>query len=134
MKTHNILVIGAAGKSGTPVVEQAVKLGHRVTAFVRTPEKAAHLPKAATIVKADGLDAAAVAKAVAGHDTVIITAGGAKSMVSGPVTRNAVAAMKAAGVRRIILLSAYGVGDGAHGLYGFVMSKLGKKLHDDKVA
>lgn len=131
---HSILVIGAAGKSGAPVVEQAIARGHKVTAYVRSPEKAAGLPKAARIVKGDGLDAVALAAAMPGHHTVIITAGGVKDMVSGPVTRNAVAAMRAAGVRRVILLSAYGVGDGAHGLYGFVMSNLGKKLAADKIA
>lgn len=115
-------------------MEQAIARGHQVTAFVRHPDKAAHLPKAATIVQGDGLDAIAVAKAVPGHDTVIITVGDARTYVSGPVTRNAVAAMKAAGVRRIILLAAYGIGDSAHGLYGFVMSRLLGKLNADKLA
>lgn len=134
MAQHNILVIGAAGKSGTPIVEQAIARGHNVTAFVRNPDKASHLPKAAKIVKGDGQDAAAVAKAVPGNDTVIITVGDARNFVSGPVTRNAVAAMKASGARRLILLSAYGIGDGAHGLHGFVLSKLLGKLNADKMA
>jgi uncharacterized protein YbjT (DUF2867 family) len=134
MAQHNILVIGAAGKSGTPIVEQAIARGHNVTAFVRHPDKAAHLPQAATVVQGDGLDAAAVAKAVPGHDTVIITVGDARTFVSGPTARNAVAAMKASGARRIILLSAYGIGDGAHGLHGFVLSKLLGKLNADKMA
>jgi uncharacterized protein YbjT (DUF2867 family) len=133
MAKHRILVIGAAGKSGTPIVEQAIARGDEVSAFVRHPEKAGHLPKAATIVQGDGLDAIAVARAVQGHDTVIVTVGDAKTYVSGPVTRNAVAAMKAAGARRIIVLAAYGVGDSAHGLYGFVMSRLIGKLNADKL-
>lgn len=134
MAQQKILVIGAAGKSGTPVVEQAISHGHSVTALVRHPEKAAHLPKAAVIVKGDGTDAASVVAAVKGHDTVIITVGDRSTFVSGPTARNAVAAMKAAGAKRIILLSAYGIGDSAHGLHGFVLSKVLGKLNADKMA
>jgi uncharacterized protein YbjT (DUF2867 family) len=131
---HSILIIGAAGKSGSPIVRQAVARGYDVTAFVRHPEKAAHLPKQARIVQGDGTDAAAVAAAIPGHDTVIITVGSASVFVSGPTTRNAVAGMKAAGAKRILLLSAYGIGDSAHGLHGFVLSRVLGKLNADKVA
>jgi uncharacterized protein YbjT (DUF2867 family) len=134
MAQHRILVIGAAGRSGTPVVEQAVARGHHVTALVRHPDKAAHLPKAATVVKGDGTDAASVAAAVAGNDTVIITVGDRSTLVSGATARNAVAAMQASGARRIILLSAYGIGDSAHGLHGFLMSRVLSKLNADKMA
>ena len=131
---HSILVIGAAGKSGTPVVQQAIARGHRVTAFVRHPEKAAHLPAAARSVPGDATDAAAVRRAVFGNDTVIITVGDRNTFVSAAAARNAVTAMRSSGARRIILLSAYGIGDSAHGLHGFVLSKLLGKLNADKVA
>jgi uncharacterized protein YbjT (DUF2867 family) len=65
---------------------------------------------------------------------VIITVGSASVFVSGPTARNAVAGMKAAGAKRIILLSAYGIGDSAHGLHGFLLSKVLGKLNADKVA
>ena len=134
MAQHNILVIGAAGKSGTPVVQQAVSRGHTVIAFVRNPDKAAHLPAAARIVQGDATDAAAVAAAMPGNDVVIITVGDRSNFVSAPAARNAVAAMKTTRARRIILLSAYGIGDAAHGLHGFVLSKVLGKLNADKVA
>ena len=134
MAEHSVLVIGGGGKSGSPVVRQALARGYAVTAFVRNPDKAGHLPKGARIVKGDATDAAAVAAAVAGHDTVIITVGDARNYVSADAARNAVAGMKAAGARRVILLSAYGIGDSAHGLHGFVLSKVLGKLNGDKVA
>lgn len=134
MAGHSILVIGAAGKSGSPIVRQAVARGFNVTALVRHPEKAEGFPSQVLIVKGDGTDAASVGAAVRGHDTVIITVGGRTEFVSGPTARNAVAGMKAAGVRRIILLSAYGIGDSAHGIHGFVLSKLLSKLNADKIA
>jgi uncharacterized protein YbjT (DUF2867 family) len=134
MAEHSVLVFGGAGKSGTPVVRQALERGYAVTAFVRHPEKAAHLPKQARIVPGDGTDAAAVAAAIPGHDTVITTIGDRRTLVSAAAARHAVAGMQAAGVRRIILLSAYGIGDSAHGLHGFVLSRVLGKLNVDKVA
>ena len=35
----NIIVFGASGKTGKLVVEQALTLQHKVTAFVRNPTK-----------------------------------------------------------------------------------------------
>jgi uncharacterized protein YbjT (DUF2867 family) len=131
---HSILVIGAAGKSGTPVVQQAIARGHRVTSFVRHPEKAVHLPANARIVQGDATDAEAVLRAIADNDVVIITVGDRKTFVSAAAARNAVAAMHSNGARRIILLSAYGIGDSAHGLHGFVLSKVLGRLNADKVA
>jgi uncharacterized protein YbjT (DUF2867 family) len=130
----NILIIGAAGKTGTELVQQGLQRGHAVTGLVRTPQKAAHLPNAVKIIQGDGTDAAAVAAAIAGHDAVLIAVGDGRTFVSGPITRNAVAGMKAAGVKRVVLLSAYGIGDSAHGLHGFVMTRVFGKLNADKLA
>jgi putative NADH-flavin reductase len=60
-----ILVIGAAGKSGEALVNEALAAGHEVTAFVRG---AAQYKKAnVRVVAGDVLDAAAVDVAVAGR-------------------------------------------------------------------
>jgi len=67
------------------------------------------------------------------HETVLITVANAKTYVPGPATRNAVAAMKASGAGRIIVLAASGIADSAHGIYGFVMSRLLGKLNADKL-
>ncbi len=134
MAQHNILVVGGAGKSGTQVVEAALAAGHAVTAFVRNPAKAAHLPPAAKIFEGDARDAAAIAGAVPGHDVVIITVGGGRTFVSAEAARNVVKAMKGFGVKRVILLSAYGIGDSAHGFHGFMLSKVLSGLNSDKVA
>jgi uncharacterized protein YbjT (DUF2867 family) len=128
------LVIGGTGYVGGHIAERLRSRGFDVTAFVRHPEKAEGFPGQVRIMQGDGTDAAAVAAAIPGHDTVIITVGSASVFVSGPTARNAVAGMKAAGARRIILLSAYGIGDSAHGLHGFVLSKVLGKLNADKVA
>ena len=59
-----VLVIGAAGRSGEALVDEALAAGHKVTAFVRG---AAQYKKAnVRVVAGDALDAAAVDAAVAG--------------------------------------------------------------------
>jgi putative NADH-flavin reductase len=69
-----VLVIGAAGKSGEALVDEALAAGHKVTAFVRG---AAQYKKAnVRVVAGDALDAAAVDAAVAGQDAVIDALGG----------------------------------------------------------
>jgi putative NADH-flavin reductase len=69
-----VLVIGAAGKSGEALVNEALAAGHKVTAFVRG---AAQYKKAKVrVVAGDVLDEAAVDIAVAGQDAVIEALGG----------------------------------------------------------
>ncbi|MGC1172543.1 NAD(P)-dependent oxidoreductase [Polaromonas sp.] len=66
----NIALIGATGFVGSPVLAELLSRGHKVTVLARTPSK---LPAQTglAVVKADALDAAQVAKAVAGHHAVI---------------------------------------------------------------
>jgi len=66
----NIALIGATGYVGSPVLAELLSRGHQVTVLARTPSK---LPAQAglSVVKADALDAAQVARAVAGHDAVV---------------------------------------------------------------
>ena len=65
-----IALIGATGFVGAPVLSELLSRGHRVTVLARNPSKLA-AQSGLTVVAADALDAAQVAKAVAGHDAVI---------------------------------------------------------------
>jgi putative NADH-flavin reductase len=133
MALRRILVVGASGRTGGQVVRQAVDRGYEVTAFVRDPARVKGLPQAVRIVKGDGLDAGAIAKAVAGHDAVVVAVGDARTFVSAPIIGNVIAGMKAAGVRRVILLSAYGAGDSGHGIQGFLFRTALRRLNADKM-
>jgi uncharacterized protein YbjT (DUF2867 family) len=65
------------------------------------------------VVVGDVNDAAAVAAAIVGHDAVIVTLGAPASSharVREIGTRNILAGMHAAGVRRVVVLSTYGLG------------------------
>lgn len=67
-----VFVTGATGVIGNRVVPQLVRRGHAVTANVRSPDSAKRLAAVgATPVRVDLFDAAAVARAVDGHDVVI---------------------------------------------------------------
>lgn len=107
-----LLVFGATGGTGRALLEQGLAQGHQVTAFVRNPAALAARP-GLTIVQGDVTDAAAVSRAVAGQEAVLSALGprgGGYGVLPGGV-RNIVAAMGQAGVRRLIHVSSFGVGD-----------------------
>lgn len=68
---QRVFVTGATGVLGRRVVPLLVEAGHRVTAVVRTAEKAAAARAAgATPLEVDLFDGAAVREAIAGHDAI----------------------------------------------------------------
>jgi nucleoside-diphosphate-sugar epimerase len=67
-----IFVTGATGVVGKRLVPQLIEADHDVTAIARTPKKRLALElKGAKPVELDLFDAAAVRRAIAGHDVVI---------------------------------------------------------------
>jgi len=80
-----LVVFGASGGTGRPIVEQAVAAGHEVTAFVRD---AATAPPGARVVTGDVLDPAAVDAAVGGHDVILSALGHRRSAPRNPWSRD----------------------------------------------
>ena len=120
----NITLLGATGTVGRHVVSQALGRGHAVTALVRSAPKllGEHGPsrELLRIVEGDALDPAAVARAVSGADAVIVALGaGRKGRVRAEGTQNAIAAMQAYGVRRLLVQSTLGAGDSWEALTWF---------------
>lgn len=107
-----LLVFGATGGTGRALLDQGLALGHQVTAFVRNPAALAARP-GLTIVQGDVTDAAAVGRAVAGQEAVLSALGprGSQYGVLPGGVQNIVAAMSQAGVRRLIHVSSFGVGN-----------------------
>jgi len=97
-----IAIIGATGRAGSQLLEEALRRGHSVTAIARNPAKI--VERAGVVKKAvDALDAAALEAAVAGHDVVISAAHFATlpaAAVIGPV--------KKAGVKRLLVVGGAG--------------------------
>ena len=115
-----VIIFGASGSIGRNLVSQALEQGHAVTAFVRDPARIDIQHDKLSIAVGDVLDAVSVQKAVAGHDAVMCAIGaGRKGGVRAEGTRNIIAAMKAAGVRRLICQSTLGIGESWNNLNAF---------------
>ncbi|GAB3483950.1 NAD(P)-dependent oxidoreductase [Nocardiopsis coralliicola] len=125
-----ITVLGANGGVGREIVAQALAGGHDVVALVRRPEAAEVLPDRAglRVEVTDQTDAAALAGGIAGADGVInaISTSGSASTptrVCEESTRAAAAAMRRAGVRRIVAISAATVTDKGDGPFTRMLVK-----------
>lgn len=100
-----ILVLGAGGRAGRRVVEEAAARGHAVTAVMRRPEQG-QAGGRVTVVAGDVTDPVRVAAAAAGHDAAITTA--ARLDVPAvdfytAATRALVTGLTEAGVSRLVL-------------------------------
>ncbi|UZE10760.1 NAD(P)-dependent oxidoreductase [Pseudomonas sp. B21-053] len=97
-----IAIIGATGRAGSQLLEEALRRGHSVTAIARDTSKIGQ--RAGVVSKSvDALDAEALQSAVAGHDVVISAAHFSTlpaSAVIGPV--------KKAGVKRLLVVGGAG--------------------------
>lgn len=114
----NILILGASQGTGALAVRAALAQHHHVTAFARTPGKLTLEHPDLRKVTGDFHDAGSVSAAVKGHDAVIITASATQLSAFKTTpdyfsrgTRHAVEAMKAHGVKRLVVLSALGAGE-----------------------
>lgn len=124
-KPQKVLVVGATGGTGRATIDELVKAGHRVTAFSRRADALADTSELVAAFNGDATNPADMDRAVAGHDAVIVTLGitenplrvrlfGAARTpldVRSAGTRNVIAAMRKHGVRRLVVLTSFGVGE-----------------------
>ncbi|MCS3513358.1 MULTISPECIES: NAD(P)-dependent oxidoreductase [Pseudomonas] len=97
-----IAIIGATGRAGSQLLEEALRRGHSVVAIARNTDKLAVRP-GVTVKQVDALDANALEQAISGSDVVISAAHFATlpaSAVIGPV--------KKAGVKRLLVVGGAG--------------------------
>ncbi|BCJ47967.1 NmrA family transcriptional regulator [Actinoplanes ianthinogenes] len=113
MTRKNLVVLGAAGRTGRLIVEEALRAGHRVTAAVRTPE---NFPSTADpglrVARADVRDPGGLHDVIAGHDVVVSAVGPTGRKAHGLYSdgaRATVAAMRTTGVRRYLGITSVGV-------------------------
>jgi uncharacterized protein YbjT (DUF2867 family) len=102
----NLLVLGATGRTGRLVVEQALAAGHTITALVRSPEKLTMVNSNLHVVAGEATQKSALSRALVGTDAVISTLGGNGSVIADS-TQAIVAAAHEAGVSRIVVLSSW---------------------------
>lgn len=129
-----ITVVGGNTGTGAQVVRIAAQEGHQVTCLSRSG--ATSPPEGVRDLRGDALEAEVVRAAVTGADAVVVTVGGASGSARHrtQVTRSVIAAMRDAGVRRLVVHSSLGVGDSMELMPGparlFARVVLGKALAD----
>jgi putative NADH-flavin reductase len=103
-----LLILGATGGTGRALLEQARARGHRVTAFVRSPQKLNGLSEGVTVLRGDPLNAGALRAVLPGHDAVLSALGAPGPGHTSILTdsgRATVDAMHSADVRRLLVVS-----------------------------
>lgn len=109
-----IVVLGATGNIGSRFLSEAVDAGHQVVAFARRPE-AVTRRAGVEVAQGEATDVAALTAAATGADAVLVSITGS-TRDAGFMQRAlppVVEATRQAGVRRLVLVSAFGAGDTA---------------------
>ena len=106
-----LLVLGATGGIGLEVVRQAVERGHKVTTFVRAPERLKSIAARFGVIQGDPLDSAGLARAIEDQDAILSGFGPRVPIAKTDSTllhRFGVAlseAMRKVGIRRAVIVS-----------------------------
>lgn len=111
-----LAVLGATGSVGRELVAQAIAAGHEVTALVRERPRPGEIDDGVALVLGDARSAEAVKRTVDGSDAVLSALGHAKGSpddVLAHATSSMIAAMRADGVERLVVLSSPAVADAA---------------------
>ena len=145
----DLLIFGATGATGQHLVRLALSSGHRVTAFVRDPDRLTATSPSLRKVVGDVLQPASVEAALPGHDAVLCALGTMPEAKADrprrqpevPVcsvgTRNILDAMSKHQCRRIVVQSSTSVGGsratGSLGAGAFVRTVLRDVMNDKEL-
>ena len=112
-----ILVVGAAGKTGRLVVDEAIAAGHRVTALVHDPkeDQKQPFPAGVDVVHGDVQNPSRLEHAMEGCAAVIDTLGGKTPWKSTELESGAarviLEVMARVGAKRLVVISVLGAGE-----------------------
>jgi len=108
-----IAIIGAAGETGSILIDHALERGHEIIAIARSPEKIASQDSRVTKRRGDGFDRQSIIDALEGADAVI-TSVGKKNLrdkryyLNTATHENVLAGMRQHGIKRLIPISSIG--------------------------
>jgi putative NADH-flavin reductase len=111
---NRMVIFGATGATGQELIKQSLQKKYSVTAFVRNLEKINISDKNLKIVQGDILNYINVLDAIGNQDVVLCALGASpknKSKLRTKGTANIIKAMKEKGAKRLLCVSALGVGD-----------------------
>ncbi len=92
-----LAIFGASGRTGLPLLEQALQQGHEVKTLVRNPSKLNITHDHLTVIQGDATDPTAVETTITGSEAVLTVLGHTKSStpdIMTVATRNILAAMQ----------------------------------------
>ena len=105
-----LFVIGATGRTGREIVQQALARGHQVTAFVRSPERITLKNARLTVRTGNVMDENQLLDAIQNHDAVISTLGPREVFKPSSMLHDSALAttraMNRSRVKRLVILSA----------------------------
>jgi putative NADH-flavin reductase len=105
-----LFVIGATGRTGQEIVQQAVERGHHVTAFVRSPEAVILSHERLTVLKGDATDENQLSEAMQSHGAVLSALGPREVFKPSSLLHDSALAttraMQRSRVKRLLILSA----------------------------
>jgi uncharacterized protein YbjT (DUF2867 family) len=108
------LILGATGRTGRQLLDQALALGHDVTAFARRPAALAAYGSRLRVMQGDITDRSSVGPAVVGQEAVL-SALGSRTLRPSTVLSTGIGytldAMREHRVGRLVCMSALGVGE-----------------------
>ena len=114
-----LFILGATGRTGKELTDLALKKGHSVTAFVRSPQKLAATGVGLRAVAGSPANVEGMAEAMQGHDAVfsalgpkpreVFTSLSKRSWTMEKFAANTIVAMEQAKVRKLVLFSSAGL-------------------------
>lgn len=108
-----LVIFGASGRTGIPLVQQALDAGHDVVAFVRSPQKLPVQHARLTVVQGDVMNPDDVDRAITADVDAVISAlspvKGSPSDMLSQAADNILAAMHRHGIKRLIYMTGAGV-------------------------
>lgn len=114
MVNMKIALFGATGGTGQEIIIQALARSDEVQALVREPTDRLPARPGLVIIPGDILDQAKVTATIEGTEAVICTLGGRAHNPDDMLaqgTRNIILAMKAEGLKRLVVVTSLGVGN-----------------------
>lgn len=133
-----LVILGATGPTGRQLVSQALQNGHDVAVVVRNPSRLKEKHERLQVTTGDifNID---LAEVFTDKDVVLSSLGVGKSLKSNNLMTRAVAviipAMQQAGIKRIIFMSAFGVGrsiEQASFIQKLIFRTILKNIYNDK--
>ena len=105
-----LFVIGATGRTGEEIVQQALARGHHVTAFVRSPEAVTLRHERLGVLQGNVTDEEQLSEAMQNHDAVMSALGPREVFKPSSLLHDSALvttrAMQRSAVRRLVILSA----------------------------